>query len=116
MADGLARMTGQPAVCLVTSGPGATNLLTGIGAAYVAHSPVSRTDRRPRIGQLFNRDAFQEFDLVNIFKPVTKLSVLINRPERIPELMRYAFRTAMTGRKGPVYVEIPRDVLNQSRY
>jgi acetolactate synthase-1/2/3 large subunit/sulfoacetaldehyde acetyltransferase len=112
MADGLARVTGLPAVCLVTSGPGATNLLTGISAAYVGHSPVVAICGGP-VSANYSRDAFQELDLINMFKPVTKLSVLVNRPERIPELMRYAFRTAMTGRKGPVYVEIPRDVLNQ---
>jgi acetolactate synthase-1/2/3 large subunit/sulfoacetaldehyde acetyltransferase len=112
MADGLARVTGLPAVCLVTSGPGATNLLTGISAAYVGHSPVLALTGGP-MSSHYGRDAFQEFDLINLFKPVTKLSVLINKPERIPELMRYAFRIAMTGRKGPVFVEIPRDVLNQ---
>ncbi len=111
MADGLARVTGQPAACLVTSGPGATNLLTGIAAAYVAHSPVVAITGGP-MSVNYERDAFQELDLINMFKPVTKLSVMINKPERIPELMRYAFRMAMTGRKGPVYVEIPRDVLN----
>lgn len=111
MADGLARVTGLPAVCLVTSGPGATNLLTGIGAAYVAHSPVIAITGGPMSGH-YARDAFQEFDLVNMFKPVTKLSVLVNKPERIAEILRHAFRTAMSGRKGPVFVEIPRDVLN----
>jgi acetolactate synthase-1/2/3 large subunit/sulfoacetaldehyde acetyltransferase len=111
MADGLARVTGLPAVCLVTSGPGATNLLTGIGAAYVAHSPVIALTGGPPSSN-YVRDAFQEFDLVSMFKPVTKLSVLVNKAERIPELLRHAFRTAMTGRKGPVFVEIPRDVLN----
>ena len=111
MADGLARVTGLPAVCLVTSGPGATNLLTGIAAAYVAHSPVIALTGGPPSSN-YARDAFQEFDLVSMFKPVTKLSVLINKTERIPELLHYAFRTAMTGRKGPVFVEIPRDVLN----
>lgn len=111
MADGLARVTGQPAACLVTSGPGATNLLTGVAAAYVAHSPVVAITGGP-MSVNYERDAFQELDLVNLFKPITKLSLLINRPERIPELMRYAFRMAMTGRKGPVFVEIPRDVLN----
>lgn len=111
MADGLARVTGQPAACLVTSGPGATNLLTGVAAAYVAHSPVVAITGGP-MSVNYERDAFQELDLVNMFKPVTKLSVLINKPERIPELMRYAFRMAMTGRKGPVFVELPRDVLN----
>lgn len=111
MADGLARVTGQPAACLVTSGPGATNLLTGVAAAYVAHSPVVAITGGP-MSVNYTRDSFQELDLVNMFKPVTKLSMLINQPERIPELMRYAFRMAMSGRKGPVYVEIPRDVLN----
>ncbi len=111
MADGLARVTGQPGACLVTSGPGATNLLTGVAAAYVAHSPVVAITGGPMSAN-YERDAFQELDLVNMFKPVTKLSLLINKPERIPELMRYAFRMAMTGRKGPVFVEIPRDVLN----
>ena len=111
MADGLARVTGLPAVCLVTSGPGATNLLTGIGAAYVAHSPVIALTGGPPSSN-YARDAFQEFDLVSMFKPVTKLSVLVNKTERIPELLHHAFRTAMSGRKGPVFVEIPRDVLN----
>jgi acetolactate synthase-1/2/3 large subunit/sulfoacetaldehyde acetyltransferase len=111
MADGLARTTGLPAVCLVTSGPGATNLLTGVAAAWVAHSPVIAIAGGPMSAH-YHRDAFQEFDLVNIFKPVTKLSVQVNRPERLPEILRYAFRSAMTGRKGPVFVEIPRDLLN----
>jgi acetolactate synthase-1/2/3 large subunit/sulfoacetaldehyde acetyltransferase len=112
MADGLARSTGLPAVCLVTSGPGATNLLTGIAAAYVAHSPVVAISGGPLFGH-YAKDAFQEYDLVSIFKPVTKLAVVVNQPERIPELVRHAFRAAMSGRKGPVFLDIPRDVLNQ---
>lgn len=111
MADGLARATGKPSACLVTSGPGATNLLTGIAAAYVAHSPVVAITGGPMSAH-YDKDAFQEYDLVSMFKPVTKLSLQINQTERIAELMRYAFRMAMTGRKGPVYIEIPRDVLN----
>ena len=111
MADGLARVTDVPGVCLVTSGPGATNLLTGIAAAYVGHSPVVVL-----VGGIslehYQKDAFQEFDLVSMFRPVTKLAVQITKPERIPELLRSAFRAAMTGRRGPVFVEIPRDVLN----
>src|SRR5439155_11943396 len=59
------------------------------------------------------KDSFQEFDLVGMFKPVTKLALQINRADRIPELLRTALRTAMTGRRGPVFVEIPRDVLNE---
>ena len=111
MADGLARVTGRPAACLVTSGPGATNLMTGVAAAYVAHAPVVAITGGPVLAN-YERDAFQELDLVNLFKPITKLSLLIKQSERIPELMRYAFRMAMSGRKGPVFVEIPRDVLN----
>ncbi len=111
MADGLARVTGSPAVCLVTSGPGAINLLTGIAGAYVAHSPVVAIAGGPLLGH-YHRDAFQEFDLISMFRPVTKLSVQVNRPDRIPEILRHALRTAMTGRRGPVFVDIPRDVLN----
>jgi thiamine pyrophosphate-dependent acetolactate synthase large subunit-like protein len=112
MADGLARVTGQPGVCLVTSGPGATNLLTGVAAAHVAHSPVvTLVGGIERAHQ--GKDAFQELDLVAMFKPVTKLAVQINQAERIPELLRLALRTAMSGRRGPVFVEIPRDVLSE---
>jgi acetolactate synthase-1/2/3 large subunit/sulfoacetaldehyde acetyltransferase len=112
MADGLARVTGQPGVCLVTSGPGATNLLTGVAAAYVAHSPVvTLVGGIERAHQ--GKDAFQEFDLLGMFKPVTKLAVQINQAARIPELLRLALRTAMSGRRGPVFVEIPRDVLSE---
>jgi thiamine pyrophosphate-dependent acetolactate synthase large subunit-like protein len=111
MADGLARVTGQPGVCLVTSGPGATNLLTGVAAAHVAHSPVvSLVGGIERAHQ--GKDAFQEFDLLGMFRPVTKLAVQVNQVERIPEMLRAALRTAMSGRRGPVFVEIPRDVLS----
>lgn len=110
MADGLSRVTDLPGVCLVTSGPGATNLLTGVAAAHVAHSPVVVL-----VGGIpldhYQKDAFQEFDLVGMFRPVTKLALQVGKPERIPELLRAAFRAAMTGRRGPVFVEIPRDVL-----
>ncbi len=112
MADGLARVTGSPGVCLVTSGPGATNLLTGVAAAYVAHSPVVVL-----VGGIasehYGKDAFQEFDLVGMFKPVTKLALQITKADRIPELLQAALRVAMSGRRGPVFVEIPRDVLNE---
>jgi thiamine pyrophosphate-dependent acetolactate synthase large subunit-like protein len=112
MADGLARVTGLPGVCLVTSGPGATNLLTGVAAAHVAHSPVVAL-----VGGIdsahYGKDAFQEYDLIAMFRPVTKLAIQITKAERIPELLHHAFRTAMTGRPGPVLVEIPRDVLSE---
>ena len=112
MADGLARATGTPGVCLVTSGPGATNLLTGVAAAYVAHSPVVVL-----VGGIASehsdKDAFQEFDLVSMFRPVTKMAVKVSRAERIPEMLHAALRLAMRDAAGPVFVEIPRDVLNE---
>jgi thiamine pyrophosphate-dependent acetolactate synthase large subunit-like protein len=112
MADGLARVTGRPGICLVTSGPGATNLLTGVAAAHVGHSPVvSLVGGIERAHQ--GKDAFQEFDLLGMFRPVTKLAVQVNQVDRIPELLRAALRTAMSGRRGPVLVEIPRDVLSE---
>lgn len=111
MADGLGRVTGSPGVCLVTSGPGATNLLTGVAAAYVAHSPVVVLVGGVSL-EHYQKDAFQEFDLVRMFRSVTKFAVQVPRADRIPELLRSALRAAMTGRRGPVLVEIPRDVLN----
>jgi acetolactate synthase-1/2/3 large subunit/sulfoacetaldehyde acetyltransferase len=111
MADGLARVTGHPGVCLVTSGPGAINLLTGVAAAHAAHSPVVSLVGGIAV-EHYQKDAFQEFDLVGMFRPVTKLALQITQPDRIPELLRAALRTAMSGRRGPVLVEIPRDVLN----
>ena len=111
MADGLARVTDRPGVCLVTSGPGATNLLTGVAAAYVAHSPVVVLVGGIALDH-YQKDAFQEFDLISMFRPVTKQAIQINKPERIPELVRGALRVAMSGRPGPVFVEIPRDVLS----
>src|SRR6266481_5655739 len=89
MADGLARVTDLPGVCLVTSGPGATNLLTGVAAAYVAHSPVVVLVGGVPLDHL-QKDAFQEFDLVNMFRPVTKQAIQINKSARIPELVRGA--------------------------
>jgi acetolactate synthase-1/2/3 large subunit/sulfoacetaldehyde acetyltransferase len=110
MADGLARVTDGPGVCLVTSGPGATNLITGVAAAHVAHSPVVVLVGGIALDH-YQKDAFQEFDLLGMFRPVTKLALQATKAERIPELMRAALRTAMSGRRGPVFVEIPRDVL-----
>jgi acetolactate synthase I/II/III large subunit len=111
MADGLARVTAAPAVCLVTSGPGATNLVTGIAGAYVAHSPVVAVAGGSSLS-VDGRDAFQELDLVALFQPVTRLSIRVTQPGRIADTLRFAFRTAMSGRRGPVFVDIPRDVLN----
>src|SRR5437899_10875676 len=111
MADGLARVTDRPGVCLVTSGPGATNLLTGVAAAYVAHSPVVVLVGGIALDH-YQKDAFQEYDLIGMFRPVTKQAIQINKSSRIPEPLRGAFRAAMSARPGPVFVEIPRDVLS----
>src|SRR6185436_5993561 len=85
MADGLARVTDLPGVCLVTGGPGATNLMTGIAAAYVAHSPVVALVGGVPLDHT-HRDAFQEYDLVSMFRPITKQAVQVTKAERIPEL------------------------------
>src|SRR5262249_3642661 len=111
MADGLARVTDLPGVCLVTSGPGATNLITGVAAAHVAHSPVVVLVGGIALDH-YQKDAFQEYDLIAMFRPVTKQAIQINKAARIPELLRGAIRAAMSGRPGPVFVEIPRDVLS----
>src|SRR4029453_6677324 len=79
MADGLARVTDLPGVCLVTSGPGATNLLTGVAAAHVAHSPVVVLVGGVSLDHA-QKDAFQEYDLVSMFKPVTKLALQVTGP------------------------------------
>src|SRR6266853_1525838 len=87
------------------SDAGATNLLTGIASAYVGHSPVVAIAGGPPFGHYY-KDAFQELDLLSMFKPVTKLAIQVNKPERIPEILHYALRSAMTGRKGPVFIDI----------
>jgi sulfoacetaldehyde acetyltransferase len=110
MADGYARVSGTPGVCLTTNGPGATNLVTGIAGAMLAHSPVIAITGAPMTSQIY-RDSFQEIDQVSLFKPITKWSVQVNRAERIPEIFRHAFRVAMAGKKGPVHIDLPRDLL-----
>jgi acetolactate synthase-1/2/3 large subunit/sulfoacetaldehyde acetyltransferase len=113
MADAYARAAGQPGVCLATNGPGATNLLTGVASAYMNHAPMIVLTGAPMISQML-RDSFQELDQLTLFRPVTKAQIQIQRAERIPELFRHAFRLAMAGKKGPVLVDLPRDMLNDS--
>ena len=111
MAYGYARASGKPTACVTTSGPGTINLLTGISLAYKGHAPVmviAGDTARDYIG----RDGSQAFDLVNLFEPVTNLAVQVNKTERIPELMQYAFRTALTAKRGPVFLDIPRDLID----
>lgn len=107
-ADGYARATGKPGVVLVTSGPGATNAVTGIATAYMDSIPmviVSGQVRSDWIGD----DAFQETDMPGICRPIVKHSFAVRDPADIPEMMKKAFHIATTGRPGPVLVDIPKD-------
>jgi sulfoacetaldehyde acetyltransferase len=113
MADAYARAGGLPGVCMATNGPGATNLLTGVASAYVNHAPMIVITGAPMISQML-RDSFQELDQLTLFRPVTKAQIQIQRGERVPELIRHAFRIAMAGKKGPVLVDLPRDMLNET--
>ena len=109
-ATGYAQATGKVGVCIATSGPGATNLVTPIADAYMDSVPIVAITgqvARPAIGT----DAFQEADIQGITLPITKHNFLIQNPEEIPEVMAEAFHLASTGRPGPVLVDIPKDVL-----
>jgi acetolactate synthase-1/2/3 large subunit len=109
-ADAQARITGKAGVCLATSGPGATNLLTGIANAFLDSVPmVILTGQVP--SGLMGTDAFQEVDVFGMTLPVVKHSIIIRDPDRIPELIQEAFRIAEEGRPGPVLVDLPKDVL-----
>lgn len=109
-ADAQARITGRAGVCLATSGPGATNLLTGIANAFMDSVPmVILTGQVP--SGLMGTDAFQEVDVFGMTLPVVKHSVIIRDANRIPELITEAFRIAEEGRPGPVLIDLPKDVL-----
>jgi acetolactate synthase-1/2/3 large subunit len=109
-ATGYAQATGRVGVCIATSGPGATNLVTPIADAYMDSVPiVAITGQVPR-GSI-GTDAFQEADIQGITLPITKHNFLVQRPEEIPQVLAEAFHLASTGRPGPVLVDIPKDVL-----
>ena len=109
MADGYARATRGVGVCMATVGPGAVNLVSGIAASYKASIPViAITGVHDQ--KILERDSFHEMDQVGLFKPITKWSASINQPEKIPEMLRKAFRIALTGRRGPVHLAIPSNV------
>ncbi len=108
-AQGYARSTGEVGVCMATSGPGATNLVTGIADAYLDSVPlVAITGQVPR--HLIGTDAFQEVDMLGITLPIVKHSYLVTEPESIPQVVRQAFATAREGRPGPVVIDLPKDV------
>ena len=111
MADGYARSTGKVGCVLVTSGPGATNAITGILTAYTDSVPlVIITGQVP--SSLIGSDAFQECDMIGISRPVVKHSFMIRDPQEIPETIKKAFYIASTGRPGPVVIDIPKDMVN----
>ena len=108
-ADGYARSTGKVGVVLVTSGPGATNTVTGIATAYMDSIPlVVLTGQVPT--KLIGNDAFQEVDITGITRPITKHNFLVKRIEDLPRILKSAFYIAKTGRPGPVLVDIPKDI------
>jgi thiamine pyrophosphate-dependent acetolactate synthase large subunit-like protein len=111
MAYGYSRASGKPTACFTTSGPGTINLITGVSLAYKGRAPVLVIAGDVPRDHIY-RDGAQAFDLVEIFKPVTKLSLQVNKAERIPEMLQYAFRTALSGKRGPIFLDIPRDFLD----
>jgi acetolactate synthase-1/2/3 large subunit/sulfoacetaldehyde acetyltransferase len=111
MAYGYSRASGKPAACITTSGPGTINLITGTSLAWKGRAPIIIIAGDVARDYIY-RDGSQAFDLVNMFKPVTKLALQVNKAERIPEMFHYAFRTALAGKRGPVLVDIPRDFLD----
>ena len=109
-ADGYARATGKPGVCLVTSGPGGTNTVTGLATAYMDSIPVIVfTGQVPT--QLIGNDAFQEADIVGITRPCTKHNYLVSRTEELAKTIKEGFLIATTGRPGPVLIDLPKDVV-----
>ncbi|MFP4976328.1 biosynthetic-type acetolactate synthase large subunit [Paenibacillus sp. CN-4] len=108
-ADGYARASGKPGVCIATSGPGATNLVTGIATAYMDSVPLVVITGNV-FSSLIGTDAFQEADITGITMPITKHSYLVRDVEDLPRIIHEAFHVANTGRKGPVLIDIPKDV------
>jgi acetolactate synthase I/II/III large subunit len=111
-ADGYARASGRPGVCVATSGPGATNLVTGLATAQMDSSPVVALTGQVSRGMI-GRDAFQETDVIGITLPITKHSVLVQDITEMADKVREAFHVATEGRPGPVLIDVPKDVQNQ---
>ncbi|MEA1928494.1 MAG: biosynthetic-type acetolactate synthase large subunit, partial [Candidatus Auribacterota bacterium] len=109
-ADGYARASGKPGVCIATSGPGGTNLVTGIATAYMDSIPlVAFTGQVPTT--MIGNDAFQEADIVGITRPITKHNYLVTDVDDLPRIIKEAFFLASSGRPGPVLIDLPKDVL-----
>ncbi|MCC8102371.1 MAG: biosynthetic-type acetolactate synthase large subunit [Clostridiales bacterium] len=108
-ADGYARSTGRVGVCLATSGPGATNLVTGIATAYMDSVPIVAITANVAVSAL-GRDSFQEIDIAGITMPITKHNFIVKDITKLADTIRWAFQIAQEGRPGPVLVDIPKDV------
>ncbi|MCG8539582.1 MAG: biosynthetic-type acetolactate synthase large subunit [Clostridia bacterium] len=114
-ADGYARSTGKVGVCFATSGPGATNTITGIATAYLDSVPlVVFTGQVPRT--LLGKDSFQEVDITGISLPITKHNYLVENVEDLPAIIREAFDTARSGRPGPVLIDVPKNLFTDKSY
>ncbi|MCP3774362.1 biosynthetic-type acetolactate synthase large subunit [Paenibacillus sp. MZ04-78.2] len=112
-ADGYARSTGKVGVCIATSGPGATNLVTGIATAYMDSVPLVVITGNVATS-VIGTDAFQEADITGITMPITKHSYLVRDVQDLPRIIKEAFHIASTGRRGPVLIDIPKDVSNDT--
>ena len=112
-ASGYARISGTVGVCIATSGPGATNLLTGIASAYMDSIPLVVITGQVR-SDLLGRDVFQEADITGAAEPFTKHSYIVSRAADIPRIFKEAFHIASTGRPGPVLIDIPMDMQQKS--
>ncbi|HJX72938.1 MAG TPA: biosynthetic-type acetolactate synthase large subunit, partial [Candidatus Deferrimicrobiaceae bacterium] len=110
-AQGMARATGRPGVCIATSGPGATNLMTGIADAHMDSVPIVAITGQVATS-VIGTDAFQESDIIGMLIPVTKQSYILDDPYEIPRVVKEAFYLANTGRKGPVNIDFPKDIAN----
>ena len=108
-ADGYARSSGKPGVVLVTSGPGATNAVTGIATAYMDSIPMVVLSGQVQ-SHLIGEDAFQETDMIGISRPIVKHSFMVRKTEDLPMVIRKAFHIASSGRPGPVVIDIPKDI------
>ena len=109
-ADGYARATGRVGVCMATSGPGATNLVTGIATAYMDSVPLVAITANVAV-PLLGKDSFQEIDIAGIAMPITKYSFIVKNIADLAPTIRRAFKIAQTGRPGPVLVDITKDVV-----
>ena len=110
-ADGYARATGKPGVVLVTSGPGATNTITGIATAFMDSIPMVIISGQVQ-SHLIGTDAFQETDMIGVSRPIVKHSFTVDKQENIANIVAEAFHIATSGRQGPVLIDVPKDLTN----